>query len=90
MRDRLGGFMNKSDMDNGWKEWKIYVLRCLDESKENDKAMEKKLDEMKNEILKAISCNRVKIARLEVKSSALGVVGGVVGGFLAKLIRYDF
>ena len=61
--------------DNGWGEWRKYVLKALEANESDHK-----------EIMLALSELHVEVARLQVKSGVWGAVAGAIAGAVPLLI----
>lgn len=61
--------------DNGWGEWRKYVLKALDMNESDHK-----------EIIVGLNQLHVEVARLQVKSGIWGAVAGAIAGAVPLLI----
>ena len=61
--------------ENGWKEWRNYVLNTLDK-------MENRQDKLENEN----QSNAISIAKLSTKATVYGTIAGLVTSAILSLI----
>ena len=69
--------MTPDTEDNGWDQWKIYIL-------EGQKEQNKKLDE----ILRTQKHIEIELTTIKVKSGILGTIAGVGGGILTIVAKF--
>ena len=60
--------------DNGWEEWRQYVLRALKDNKsglENNEAAMQRIEEQLTQL-------RIDVAKLKLRAGTWGLIGGAI------------
>jgi rubrerythrin len=67
---------------NGWNEWAKYVLKTLEELKQQHVDSEKKIDDNKDEYLKAVNKLYTSIKVLETRMTTRAAFSGALAAMI--------